>query len=254
MTETSEPLKPTLDRHLLPTVHQCLADAMGRVRAVGKLGQNREQGYSFKKIDDFMTAANEAMAAAGVHQVPTVLQRIVDDSHTTRGGAINRFVDMEVRFRFYGPAGDYVDAVVWGEARDAADKATNKALTAAQKYALMYVLMVPTSEIRDADSDDPQVYRSDDHRGQQADAPRVPNDVREAQEKLIAVGAQLKMYPADIASEFEKSAGTPIQQATAAQLDSFRDVLQDRADTAALEAEQAAAGQQAEDNQDGAQE
>lgn len=140
----------------VPNVHECIAKAMGLVHAVGKSGQNKEQGYAFKRIDDFMDAANAAMAAAGVHQTVKVLTRIADDSHSTRGGAIMRWIDLEVRFRFYGPRGDHVDTITWGEGRDSADKATNKALTAAQKYALMYTLMIPTSDIQDADRDSPE--------------------------------------------------------------------------------------------------
>jgi hypothetical protein len=144
----------------LPNVHQCIAKAMRLVRPVGKEGVNQSDGYRFKRIDDFMTAANAAMAEAGVHAVPKVLKRITDDtSHTTQRGNVIRWVDLQVRFRFYGPAGDYVDAITWGEGRDASDKATNKALTAAQKYALMYVLMIPTSDIADGDADSPESQR-----------------------------------------------------------------------------------------------
>lgn len=147
----------------VPNVHECLARAMALVKPVGKEGKNREQGYAFKKIDDFMTAANVAMAEAGIHQVPRVLQRITDESHLTSNKAIMRWVDLEVEFTFYGPAGDSVTAVTWGEGRDAADKATNKALTAAQKYALMYVLMVPTSDIQDADRESPEAQHGGQH-------------------------------------------------------------------------------------------
>lgn len=139
----------------LPTVHQCMAEAMRLVRPVGKLGQNKQDGYAFKRIDDFMDAANGALGTAGVHIEPKVLTRIADNTHETRSGAIYRWIDLEVRFRFYGPRGDHFDVVTWGEGRDASDKATNKALTAAMKYALMYALMIPTSDIQDGDRESP---------------------------------------------------------------------------------------------------
>lgn len=139
-----------------PNVHVAIAHAMARVRAVGKLGQNKQDGYAFKRIDDFMTAANSALAEACVHIVPRVLTRIADDSHTTSRGNVLRWVDLEVAFDFIGPNGDLVTVTTWGEGRDASDKATNKALTAAMKYALMYALMVPTDDIQDADRDSPE--------------------------------------------------------------------------------------------------
>jgi hypothetical protein len=141
----------------LPNVHQAMADAMGRVRAVGKNGVNKEQGYTFRSIDDFMSALNPAMAAAGVHIVPNVLQRFVDSSGKTRSGAIIRRVEMEVQFTIYGPRGDSFTCVMWGEANDSADKATNKAATAAYKYALMELFTVPTSDVQDADRDHVEV-------------------------------------------------------------------------------------------------
>jgi hypothetical protein len=140
----------------LPNVHQAIAEAMRQMRAVGKWGQNKQDGYAFKRIDDFMTAAHGGLSAAGVHIVPRVLQRLTDDSHTTSRGNVLRWIDLEVAFDFHGPAGDKVTVVTWGEGRDASDKATNKALTAAMKYALMYALMVPTEDIQDADRESPE--------------------------------------------------------------------------------------------------
>lgn len=140
----------------LPNVHQAIAETMHLVRAVGKWGQNREQNYSFRSVDDFMTALNPAMAKAGVHIVPTVLQRIVDESHKTSSNKVQRWVDLEVRFRIYGPAGDFVDVITWGESRDAADKATNKAMTAAFKYAILQAFMVPTVDLEDSDGGSPE--------------------------------------------------------------------------------------------------
>ena len=164
----------------LPNVHQAIADAMRRMRAVGKLGQNKQDGYAFKRIDDFMTAAHAGLSAAGVHIVPRVLQRMTDESHQTRSGNVMRWVDMEVAFDFHGPRGDSVTVVTWGEGRDASDKATNKALTAAMKYALMYALMVPTSDIQDADRDSPEAGNA------QQGNPEQERLNREHQERLAA--------------------------------------------------------------------
>lgn len=148
---------PVLAEHQqLPNVHQAMAHAMRLLRAVGKWGTNREQGYSFRSIDHLMTALKPAMAEAGVHVVPRVLQRLTDESHQTKGGAIMRWVDVEMAFTFYGPDGSCVEAVTWGEARDAADKATNKAMTGAFKYAVLQTFMVPTDDLVDADADSPE--------------------------------------------------------------------------------------------------
>lgn len=165
-TETDEPQGPRdvgAETAQLPNVHQAIADAMRRIRAVGKWGRNTERGggYAFKRIDDFMTAAHEALSQAGVHIVPTVLTRLTNEDHLTSNGNVMRWVDLEVAFDFYGPAGDSVRVITWGEGRDASDKATNKALTAAMKYALMYALMVPTEDLQDADRHNPESGQQD---------------------------------------------------------------------------------------------
>jgi len=135
-----------------PTVQQAVADAMRIMRAVGKWGQNTQQNYKFRSIDDLMTAANEALGKAGVVVAPKVLQRIVDDTHKTGSNNVMRWVDLEVRYRVFGPAGDHYDVTMWGEARDAADKATSKALSAAFKYFLMETFLIPTVDLPDVDA------------------------------------------------------------------------------------------------------
>lgn len=187
----------------LPNVHQCIAKAMALITPVGKAGVNREQGYAFKKIDDFMTAANSAMAEAGVHITPRVLQRITDETHTTSNNkTIMRWVDLEVQFELFGPAGDSVKCVLWGEGRDAADKATNKALTAATKYMLMYCLMVPTSDIQDADRDSPEASHSEQGAPAQSGRPAVPSEVRQLQEQILAIGRARNLSKDEIVEDF----------------------------------------------------
>lgn len=199
----------------LPNVHQSIAEAMRLVRAVGKWGTNKDQNYRFRSIDDFMTALNPAMAKAGVHIVPTVLQRIIDDTHTTRGGSIMRWVDVEMRFRIFGPAGDFVDVTTWGEARDSADKGTNKAMTGAFKYAIMQAFMVPTQDLEDADQSSPeaepaqvvrQEARAERRQAERQQAPRVADGVQIAAALKAAttktdMGARLAALPGGLVVE-----------------------------------------------------
>lgn len=220
MTATTEPTAPPAGRRSARSapartknVHQAIAEAMAEVRAVGKRGRNAEQGYMFKKIDDFMTAANEAMAKAGVHQVPRVLTRIVNDSdYRTSTNKVQRWVDLEVEFTFYGPDGSSVAALVWGEARDSADKATNKALTAAQKYALMYVLMIPTEDIQDGDQDNPEAQASTGESGRR---PASAADVARA--KLLELVAKRAWAPLRVATLYKDQFGEVLQATENAQ-------------------------------------
>jgi hypothetical protein len=69
---------------------------------------------------------------------------------------------MRIAFHFYGPAGDHVTAITLGEGSDFADKAANKAMSAALKYALIHTFMIPVDakSLDDGDRDHPEGSRS----------------------------------------------------------------------------------------------
>jgi hypothetical protein len=72
-----------------------------------------------------------------------------------------------MRYHVYGPAGDCLTAEVPGEASDFADKATNKAQSAALKYLLFTLFMIPVDgrSIDDGDRDHP-VEPTNEHRAE----------------------------------------------------------------------------------------
>lgn len=139
-----------------PTAIQALAAVMRDVEAVGKDQYNQGQKFKFRGIDDLMNAVAGPLRKHGVIVVPTVTDRVSE----VRGKMTA--VWLTVTFRFYGPAGDYVEAVTMGEAADSFDKATNKAMSAALKYALLQVLMIPVdgSFIEDGDRHSPEGVRN----------------------------------------------------------------------------------------------
>jgi hypothetical protein len=145
----------------LPNVHQAMAEAMRRTRPVGKWGRNSDQGYAFRSIDHFMTSLSPAMAEAGIHIAPRVITRDkriedrFDRSNPPKKVGRWVYVDLEVEFTFYGPAGDSFTVTCWGEGSDTSDKSTNKAMTGAFKYAIMQAFMVPTADLQDSDRHGP---------------------------------------------------------------------------------------------------
>lgn len=154
LTPETEPSSPTAAPGA-PAIYRALAGAMRDVAAVGKDGWNPEQRFKFRSIDDVMTAAHHALAANGVVLAPTVLRREVDVRQTKSGGRLN-VVTLEVRFRFYAVDGSHLDVTLWGEGADTADKATNKALSAALKYCLLQTLMIPADDMADGDAEHPE--------------------------------------------------------------------------------------------------
>jgi hypothetical protein len=73
---------------------------------------------------------------------------------TTSRGKPSRESTVEVCYRFYGPGGDFVEAVVPGEAMDFGDKGVAKAMSVAYRIALLQVFAIPT----DDPDPDTQVY------------------------------------------------------------------------------------------------
>ncbi|MGV9278144.1 ERF family protein [Streptomyces griseosporeus] len=139
-----------------PSVYELMARVMRDVRNVGKNGENKSQNYNFRGVDDAIGALAQPLRDHGVFMTPEVL-----DFKTELRGRMNA-VMMRVAFHFYGPAGDHVTAVTMGEASDVADKASNKAMSAALKYALIHTFMIPVDEksLDDGDRDHPEGHRS----------------------------------------------------------------------------------------------
>lgn len=129
-----------------PSVVEALAAVMRAVPAVGKDDRNTQQGFNYRGIDGVLNAVGPALREHGVVVMPEVQD--VEYSTEEVGSRRSRvgFVRVTVKYRFIGPAGDELCCVVAGEAMDAGDKATPKAMSVAFRTALLQVLAIPTHE------------------------------------------------------------------------------------------------------------
>jgi hypothetical protein len=132
-------------------IYAAMAKVMGEIGAVAKDRKNPQQGYAFRGIDDLYNAAQPAMVKHGVFCAPTVTERIREERQGKSGGTLF-YTTLTVRHRFYASDGSFVDVVTVGEAMDSGDKSTNKAMSAAMKYALIEVFAVPTEEDNDTEN------------------------------------------------------------------------------------------------------
>lgn len=152
-------------------IYAALARVMSEVGAVGKNRKNPQQGYQFRGVDDVVAHVQEVMAQQGVVVVPRVVERERDMVATKSGGSMAS-VRLLVEHTFYALDGSSVVAVTLGEAMDAGDKASNKAMSAALKYALTETLLIPTYEVdRDTEEQSPQM-------APKSAAPSPPSNVR----------------------------------------------------------------------------
>ena len=136
-----------------PAVYAAIAEVMAKAakEGISKNRKNSQQGYNFRGIDDVYNALAPFLSEAKLCILPRVLSRQVTERETKSGNALF-YVVLEVEFDLVSGVDASKHTVrVIGEAMDSADKATNKAMSAAYKYACMEVFCIPTEGDNDAD-------------------------------------------------------------------------------------------------------
>jgi len=139
---------------IVPKVYAAIAAVSAKIAQVGisKARRNLQQNYSFRGIDDVYNALAPILAEHKLVILPRVLGRTVVERATAKGGVLF-YVTCEVEFDFVAAEDGSAHTVkTFGEAMDSADKATNKAMSAAYKYAAMQAFCIPTEGDNDADS------------------------------------------------------------------------------------------------------
>ena len=124
---------------------------------IAKGRRNTQQGYQFRGIDDVYNALSPVLAKHRLCILPRVTERVVQERETARGGVLF-YVTVKVEFDFVSAEDGSTHTVsTFGEAMDSADKATNKAMSAAYKYAAFQTFCIPTEGDNDADATTPEV-------------------------------------------------------------------------------------------------
>lgn len=118
---------------------------------IAKLHRNEQgQGYDFRGIDDIYNALAPLLAKNGLCILPRTVSRQCD-VRTSSKGSILYYVVVEVEFDFVcSEDGSKHTVKTFGEAMDSGDKATNKSMSAAYKYACFQAFCIPL-EGMDAD-------------------------------------------------------------------------------------------------------
>lgn len=154
---------------------------MRDITAISKDRKNEQQGYKFRGIDDVYNELHDVMAKHGVFSVPTVLEERTED-RTTKSGSALIYRILKIRYDFYAEDGSSISSIVMGEGMDSGDKASNKAMSVADKYCLMQAYKIPTVEAKDPENDSPG-YKDElmpKHSPQQQNQQRAPQQQRPA--------------------------------------------------------------------------
>ena len=154
----------------VPQIYALIGKAMREIGAVGKDSVNQTQGFKYRGIDAVYNALNPVMSKYGLFIVPEILEQNREERTTVKkvwDSDTKSRVDkastliwsiLKIRFTMYAPDGSNVSAVVIGEGMDTGDKATNKAMSIALKYAAFQMFMIPTEETTiDPDSESHEV-------------------------------------------------------------------------------------------------
>jgi len=119
---------------------------------IEKTRRNTQQGYTFRGIDDVYGALAPLLAKHGLCILPRVTSREVTEHKTAKGGTLF-FTVLTVDFDFVAVEdGSKHTVTTIGEAMDSADKSSNKAMSAAYKYAALQAFAVPVEGDDDADA------------------------------------------------------------------------------------------------------
>lgn len=136
-------------------IYQSITQIMKEVPAIGKEQTNKQQGFKFRGIDDVMNALQPLLAKNKVFIVPEILEQTREE-RTTKTGSNLIYSICKIKYKFYAEDGSFIEAITIGEGMDSGDKATNKAMAIAMKYALFQVFCIPTEEMKDPDGETPE--------------------------------------------------------------------------------------------------
>lgn len=135
-------------------IYESITKIMEEIPAIGKTKENTQQHFKFRGIDDVMNTMQPLLAKYKMFVVPEILEQIREERQSSKGGNLIYSI-CKIKYKFYAEDGSYVEAVTIGEGMDSGDKATNKAMAIAMKYALFQVFCIPTEEMKDPDADTP---------------------------------------------------------------------------------------------------
>lgn len=121
---------------------------------ISKDRRNQQQGFNFRGIDQVYNALAPALVNHGLLILPRITERTVTE-RVNQKGTVLFYVVVKAEFDFVSTEDGSVHTVTtYGEAMDSGDKATNKAMSIAYKYAAFQAFCIPTEETAvDADAE-----------------------------------------------------------------------------------------------------
>lgn len=138
-----------------------MSEVMKDIGSIGKDQKNVAQGFKFRGIDQFVNGLYPALTKHGVFMAPRCVSEAHELKEVTRSNGkagVDKHVTILMEYDFFAEDGSKVTVgPIPAEGLDSGDKATNKALSAALKYALIQTFSVPTEDMEEGDKVSPEI-------------------------------------------------------------------------------------------------
>lgn len=142
-----------------PKVYAAIAAVSAELakRGMAKEGHNDQgKGYYFRGIDQVLNALASLLSQHGLVILPRVVSHTQVERTAKSGNALFA-TTIEAQFDFVAVEdGSRHTVTTYGEAFDSGDKGTNKAMSAAYKYAAFLAFCIPIQGTPDADATTPE--------------------------------------------------------------------------------------------------
>lgn len=187
-------------------IYESITKIMEEVPAIGKDKVNKQQGFKFRGIDDVMNALQPLLAKNKVFIVPEILEQIREERTTSKGGNLIYSI-CKIKYKFYAEDGSNIEAITIGEGMDSGDKATNKAMAIAMKYALFQVFCIPTEEMKDPDGETPEESKKKHNNKQEEKIMQEELDMLVTEQQAKTVYAIMKQKGLNIEQQLQHNYG-----------------------------------------------
>ena len=187
-------------------IYKLIGKAMQKVGAIGKDSVNQQQKYKFRGIDAVYNALNPVMSELGLFVCPEILDHRREERESVNffdgkeKKTILKYSILTIKYTMFAPDGSNVSCVVVGEGMDSGDKASNKAMSVALKYAMFQLLMIPTEEMVDPDSETHEVTSK-------AQTPTAP---KQAAQERIAKPPQKQAAKVEVVQKIPQKPTNPV--------------------------------------------
>jgi len=148
-----------------PQVYKAITAIAAELSGAGipKRHRNDRDDYRYRSIDDVLNRLSPLLARHKLCVLPRVLERSSTD-RVGDGDLLLVGVTLKVAFELVSSAdGSSHTVEAFGEALDASDKATAKAMSSAYKHAMLQAFCVPVAQVDDADASSHRLKRGRTH-------------------------------------------------------------------------------------------